>query len=39
MTDPNARPPFRQHPLYYPALKIMVVFAAIYFALRFLGFL
>ena len=25
MADPNARPPFRQHPYYYPAIKILVL--------------
>jgi hypothetical protein len=39
MADPNERPPFRQHPYYYPALKIIVVLAAIYFAARFMGYL
>ena len=25
MADPNARPPFREHPYYYPAIKIIVL--------------
>jgi hypothetical protein len=37
--DPNARPPFREHPYYYPAIKIIVLAAAVYFAARFLGYL
>jgi hypothetical protein len=39
MSDPNARPPFREHPYYYPALKILVAACAIYLAARFLGYL
>ena len=39
MADPNARPPFREHPYYYPAIKILVLLIAIYFAARFLGYL
>jgi hypothetical protein len=35
--DPNARPPFREHPYYSPALKFVVVLCAIYLAARFLG--
>jgi hypothetical protein len=37
--DPNARPPFREHPYSYPALKLVVVLCAIYLAARFLGYL
>ena len=37
--DPNARPPFRQHPYYYPVLKGVVLVCAAYFAARFLGYL
>ena len=37
--DPNARPPFRRHPYYYPAIKIIVLACAVYFAARFLGYL
>ena len=37
--DPNARPPFRQHPYYYPVLKRVVLVCAAYFAARFLGYL
>ena len=33
--DPNARPPFRQHPYYYPVLKGVVLVCAAYFAARF----
>ena len=39
MSDPNARPPFREHPYYYPAIKIVVILGAIYLAARFLGYL
>lgn len=39
MADPNARPPFREHPYYYPAIKILVLLVAVYFAARFLGYL
>jgi hypothetical protein len=39
VNDPNARPPFRQHPFYYPAIKIVVLLVAVYFAARFLGYL
>ena len=39
MTDPSERPPFRQHPYYYPTLKVVVVLVAVYFAARFLGYL
>lgn len=37
--DPNARPPFRKHPYYYPAIKIIVLICAVYFVSRFLGLL
>ena len=37
--DPNARPPFREHPYYYPALKIVVLLCGVYLAARFLGYL
>jgi hypothetical protein len=37
--DPNARPPFREHPYYYPILKGVVLVCAAYFAARFLGYL
>lgn len=37
--DPNSRPPFRQHPYYYPAIKILVLLVAVYFAARILGYL
>jgi hypothetical protein len=37
--DPNARPPFRRHPYYYPVLKGVVLVCAAYFAARFLGYL
>jgi hypothetical protein len=33
------RPPFRKHPLYYPALKVAVLVCALYFALRIFGVL
>ena len=39
MSDPNARPPFRQHPYYYIAIKILVIACAIYLAARFLRYL
>jgi hypothetical protein len=39
MTDPNARPPFRKHPYYYVALKVVVLVCAVYFAARLLGYL
>jgi hypothetical protein len=38
-TDPNARPPFWKHRYYYMALKIVVLAAGIYFAVRLLGYL
>ena len=37
--DPNARPPFREHPYYYPILKGVVLVCAAYFAARWLGYL
>ena len=37
MADPNARPPFRQHPYYHVAVRILVLLVADYFAARFLG--
>ena len=37
--DPNARPPFRKHPYYYPILKGVVLVCAAYFAARALGYL
>jgi len=39
MSDPNARPPFRQHPYYDPAIKIVVLLCAVYVAARLLGYL
>jgi hypothetical protein len=39
MTDPNARPPFRQHRYYYVALKVLVLACALYLAARLLGYL
>lgn len=39
MSDRNARPPFREHPYYYPAIKTVVALCAIYLAARFLGYL
>jgi hypothetical protein len=36
--DPG-RPPFRNHPVYYPALKIVVLAGAIYLALHLFGVL
>ena len=39
MTDPNAHPPFRQHPYYYVGLKVLVLACAVYLAARLLGFL
>lgn len=33
------RPPFRDHPVYYPALKIIVLACALYLALRLFGVL
>jgi hypothetical protein len=36
--DPG-RPPFRDHPLYYPILKIVVLACGLYFALRIFGVL
>ena len=38
-TDPDVRPPFWRHRYYYLALKIIVLVCAVYFALRFLGYL
>ena len=37
--DPNARPPFRRHPYYYPVIKILVLACAVYLAARILGYL
>lgn len=39
ISDPNARPPFRQHPYYYPALKIIVLACGLYLAARLMGYL
>jgi hypothetical protein len=33
------RPPFRNHPYYYPILKVVVLICALYFALRIFGVL
>jgi hypothetical protein len=37
--DDPGRPPFRSHPLYYPALKIILLGCALYLALRLFGVL
>lgn len=33
------RPPFRDHPFYYPAIKIIVLVCGLYLALRLFGVL
>jgi len=38
-TDPDARPPFWRHRYYYLALKIAVLGAAIYIAMRLSSYL
>jgi len=35
-SDPG-RPPFRNHPYYYPAIKIVLLACALYLALRLFG--
>ncbi len=37
MTEPASRPPFRKHPYYYIAMKLVVLAAAVYFGLRLFG--
>jgi len=40
MSDNNpGRPPFRDHPYYYPAIKIVVLACGLYLALRLFGVL
>ena len=39
MTSDPQKPPFRNHPLYYPFIKVVVLAGGLYLALRIFGVL